>query len=65
MGELVLKHPTPVKASKALKQALSALRPRVSGLDSGLDLAVVISHIDHKASYKYDLVRSQLFLESD
>lgn len=56
MQELLAKHPLPSKPSKALKQALNTLTPRVNGLDSGLDLAVEISHIDYEASYKYDLV---------
>ena len=56
MQELLAKHPMPSKASKVLKNALNTLTPRVNGLDSGLDLAVEISHIDYEATYKYDLV---------
>ena len=55
--ELLSKSPLPSKASKTLKQALAHLSPRVNGLDSGLDLAVEVSPIDYKHTYKYDLVR--------
>ena len=54
--ELLSRHPLPSKPTKVLKQALSLLTPRVTGLDSGLDLAVEVSHIDYEATYKYDLV---------
>lgn len=58
--ELLIKHPLPAKPSKTLRHALNALRPRVNGLDSGLDLAVEISHIDYKATHKYDLVSCRI-----
>lgn len=54
--ELISKNPLPSKPSKVLKHALNLLTPRVNGLDSGLDLAVEVSHIDYQATYKYDLV---------